>query len=111
MKQPVLARQGQGSARPGPAPGDAGGAGPSTTDDDIAIVVARRVAAIAPDDPKRERKALRVFLESMLLAELGGELIHDAAFFDMVDHVQAQMEADPELSRAMREASRILLPK
>jgi len=76
---------------------------------DLASVVAQRIRAIAPDDPQRERKAFRMFLETVLLAELGASIVNDPSFAVMVDHVQNQMEADPELAQASRAAARVLL--
>jgi len=76
---------------------------------DIAGLIAQRVLVIAPDDPQRERKAFRIFLESVLLAELGGELINDPAFYQMVEDVQLQMESDPGLASAVSQAARLLL--
>ncbi|HSW16762.1 MAG TPA: hypothetical protein VLJ86_06010 [Ramlibacter sp.] len=67
---------------------------------ELASIVARRVAAIAFDDPQRARKAFRVFLESLLLRELGEALVHDAGFTQMVDAVDAQMRADAEMATA-----------
>jgi hypothetical protein len=76
---------------------------------DMASVLAKRVQLIAPDDPQRQSKAFRAFLEAMLLAELGESLINDPAFYEMVDHVQQQMASDPQLAQAMSQASEILL--
>jgi hypothetical protein len=76
---------------------------------DLAALVAQRVRSIKADDPERERKALRVFLETVLLSELGPELINDPGFAAMVDHVQTQMTSDPDLASAAREAARTLL--
>jgi hypothetical protein len=76
---------------------------------DIAGLIAQRVLVIAPDDPQRERKAFRIFLESVLLAELGGELINDPAFYQMVEDVHQQMENDPGLASAVSQAARLLL--
>jgi hypothetical protein len=76
---------------------------------DLASLVAQRVRSIAADDPMREKKALRVFLETVLLSELGQELLGDPAFSTMVDHVQAQMESDPDLAKASIDAARLLL--
>ena len=76
---------------------------------DLATLVAQRVRSIGPDDPQRERKALRVFLETVLLSELGPNLLNDPGFGSMVDHVQSEMEADPDLAAAAREAAQILL--
>jgi len=76
---------------------------------DLAALVAQRVRTIEADDPSREKKAFRVFLETVLLSELGQELLGDPAFATMVDHVQSQMEADPELAKAAFEAASLLL--
>jgi hypothetical protein len=76
---------------------------------DVARALTKRIQFIAPDDPDRHRKAFRAFLEAMLLVELGDSLINDAAFYQMVDQIQKQMEADPQLAEAVRNASSILL--
>jgi hypothetical protein len=73
-------------------------AGGGEAQPDIASLVARRVQALDPADPDRPRKAFRVFLESVLLAEFGDDLINDAGFHRLVEDVHAQMAADPELS-------------
>jgi hypothetical protein len=77
--------------------------------EDLAAVVARRVQAIDPDDPGKARKAFRIFLESVLLAELGDALINDPAFYRLVDQVQGQMEADPRLRAEIERAAQALL--
>lgn len=76
---------------------------------DLASIVAQRIRSIATDDPQRERKAFRMFLETVLLSELGQQLVADPSFVLMVDHVQGQMEGDPELARASADAARLLL--
>jgi hypothetical protein len=76
---------------------------------DLATLVAQRIRSIPPDDPDRERKAFRIFLETVLLSELGQELIGDPAFTVMVDHVQEQMQGDPQLAQASVDAARLLL--
>ncbi len=76
---------------------------------DLATVVAQRIRSVARDDPQRERKAFRIFLETVLLSELGQELVSDPTFALMVDHVQSQMESDPDLAKAAGDASRLLL--
>jgi hypothetical protein len=76
---------------------------------DLAAQVALRIQSLRNDDPQRERKAFRMFLETVLLSELGPELVGDPQFQKMVDHVQQQMESDPELARATREAAVLLL--
>jgi hypothetical protein len=72
-------------------------------------LVAERIRSIKPGEPQRERKALRVFLETVLLSELGQGLVNDPAFASMVDHVQSQIESDPDLAASARDATQILL--
>ncbi|MWL90512.1 class I SAM-dependent methyltransferase [Cupriavidus sp. SW-Y-13] len=79
------------------------------TEPDLASVIARRVAAIDPDDPERRRKAFRVFLESVLLAEFGESLMNDARFYQLVEDVHLQMESEPEVAAAIEEASQLLV--
>ncbi len=76
---------------------------------DLAVTVAQRIRSLEADDPQRERKAFRIFLETVLLSELGQHLVGDPAFVLMVDHVQGQMESDPDLAQASLEAARLLL--
>ena len=76
---------------------------------DPAVLAAERIRAIDPADPERHPKAVRAFLECLLATELGPELIGDPAFPRMVDHVPAQLQADPALAAATRQAAEILL--
>lgn len=76
---------------------------------DAAAMAASRIRGIAPDDPDRERKALRAFLECVFLSEFGPHIAQDAGFSRMVDHVQDQMQADPQLAEAAAQAARALL--
>ena len=117
----VIRRQVSSLARPGNAQGLASARGDraprlsvdsraSSAPSDLAAIVASRVAAIDPDDPGRRRKAFRVFLESVLLAELGGDtLINDPGFYRLVDDVQLRMEADADLARSIDDAAVWLL--
>lgn len=68
-----------------------------------------RVAALNPDDPGRERKAFRYFLEAALLSDLGSNLLNDPKFHQLVDIVQQRMEAQPDLLAASQRAARLLL--
>ena len=56
--------------------------------------VAQRVAALDPDDPRKREKAVRMFLESVLLTEFGDAVINDPAFYKVVQEVQMAMESD-----------------
>jgi hypothetical protein len=100
--QVAALRQRQGGA-PSSAPQ------PAEASRDLASVVAERIGAIPRDDPERERKAFRLFLETVLLSELGESLVGDASFAVMVDHVQRQMESDPQLKQASLNVARVLL--
>lgn len=68
-----------------------------------------RVAGIDPADPQRGRKAFRVFLESVLLQELGSDLHLDPGFHQMVDDVQRMLEQDPRCAPLVRDAISHLL--
>jgi hypothetical protein len=76
---------------------------------DVASLVAQRLKAIDPSDPQRGPKATRIYLECVMLAELGFGLTNDPAFSLMVDAVHQQMRSDPQLARALEEAATILL--
>lgn len=91
------------------ASGRAPGPNRSNAAADVARTIAQRIQAIPSGDPQREQKALRIYLESVLLAELGPALINDPAFHLMVDQVQSQMEQHPEIARAAQQAARALL--
>lgn len=79
------------------------------TDAQIQQMVALRVRALSPDDPQRQRKAFRLFLESVLMQTFGRERIDGIAFDQMVDAVMQRMEGDEELHTALREAGDLLL--
>lgn len=77
----------------------------------VPTAVTQRIEAIAPDDPQRKRKAVRIFLESALLQELGDRLAHDTTFPAMVDAVQQSMQDDAELARAVDRLGDLLLSR
>lgn len=92
---------------------DAGRAGnPSPTgkaETSIQQMVALRVRALSPDDPQRQRKAFRLFLESVLMQAFGRDRLDDRGFDQMVDAVLQRMESDAALHAALREAGDLLL--
>ena len=75
----------------------------------LSKLIGHRVGALQAEDPERGRKAFRIFLESVLINELGENLINDPAFYQMVDDIQVQMESDPDIAKAMHEATAQLL--
>lgn len=83
--------------------------GPQSAGRPLDEIIIERCQAIAVDDPQRGRKAFRVFIESVLLASFGDQLINDPKFYDMVDSVQATMETEPTLMTAITSAISHLL--
>src|SRR5689334_11803438 len=56
-----------------------------------------RLRALDPDDPRRQHKAKRLFLEAVLAQEFGNELPLDRRFDDMLDSIQDTISTSPEL--------------
>lgn len=83
--------------------------GDTSKKQDLADLISLRVSEIQEEDPDRVSKAFRIFLESVLLSELGPRLIRDPRFFQMIDAIQAQMLGDNELSSQIEKAMLILL--
>jgi len=63
----------------------------------LKLKVRERVKAIALDDPRREHKMQRAFLESVLAWQFGGELLLDKGFEDLLAGVQESLNAHPQL--------------
>jgi len=72
-------------------------------------LVVLRARALSPTDPERERKAFRLFLESVLIQSFGRDRLGEAGFDQMVDTVLQRMESDVELRSAMKQAASLLL--
>jgi hypothetical protein len=99
----------EAARRPAPAAGGEADAAPGGVAARLGEVIARRIRSIDADDPQRRQKAFRIFLESVLLAELGESLINDAGFYQLAEQVQQQMASDADLQRAMDDAADRLL--
>lgn len=67
------------------------------------------VRRFLPDDPDRQRKAYRLFMQSVLARTLGRSRIDDMSFARLLDSVIAQMESDAELRGQLLEAGQLLL--
>jgi len=74
-------------------------------------VLLAQVRAIPPDDPDRQKKAFRIFMESVLKREFSAYLQPADDLGKLVDQVIAQMDEDPELTRAAMTAAERLLTK
>jgi len=59
--------------------------------------VRQRIMEIAPDDPQRRRRALRILVEMALLNEFGERLEADPAFHSMIEQVVTTMDDDASL--------------
>lgn len=81
----------------------------SSEDAHIRQMVALRVRALSPHDPQRQRKAFRLFLESVLVQEFGRDRLDDKGFDQMIEAVLQRMENDTELNAALQEAGDLLL--
>lgn len=76
----------------------------------ISGTLAQRMQAIAPDDPHRRQKAVRLFLQAELVREFGGDaLLNDPQFGVMLDAVQGQMAQDEITSAAVMALGDLLL--
>jgi hypothetical protein len=75
----------------------------------LSAAALQRLAAIDAADPDRQRKAVRVYLESELAREFGDGLLNDPAFPRMVDAVQEQMQDDAQLATAVQALGDLLL--
>jgi hypothetical protein len=79
--------------------------------DELAALIELRVRQLDRDDPQRGRKAFRLFLESVLLAQFGSGAGNDPKFHLLVDDVQAAMERSDGMRAMMDQAIGHLLAK
>lgn len=54
--------------------------------------IAEAVARLDPDDPKRNRKLVRLFVENTLSWKFGNELVNDPGFSALVEEVSGALE-------------------
>jgi hypothetical protein len=83
--------------------------GPARSRHGVSAVMAQRIAAIAPDDPDRPRKAVRIYLEAEIAQEFGAALLNDRAFATLLDAVQQRMQDDAQTASAVQTLGRLLL--
>lgn len=65
--------------------------------DELQRTLAHRIKAINPDDSRRAHKATRLFLETVLSNEFGDTFLNDPRFGELIEEVQATMEADDDI--------------
>ncbi len=78
-------------------PRDAGPTGRAGRADVAALRnrISDAVGAIDPDDPARNQKTMRLFVENVLTWQFGDDLLNDPGFANLVTEVQAVLETDP----------------
>ncbi len=81
----------------------------SSGGDDLESVVRRRAAAIDRHDPDRARKALTVFLESIVMLEFGPQVLTDPQFGTLVARIQSAIEQDDEMADLVAGVTRELV--
>jgi|GEM_PF-1959817 len=69
----------------------------------------QRVRALSKDDARQSRKVFQLFMESILMQEFLGSVKPDVDWELLASPVIDQMESDPELSVAIKEAARYLV--
>ncbi|WP_332827729.1 hypothetical protein [Ramlibacter sp.] len=104
LQSQVAAMKERGKARGSAAP-QAG----STPQGTVSGTLAQRMQAIAPDDPNRRQKAVRLFLQAEMVREFGDALLNDPQFGTMLDAVQEQMARDEKTAAAVSALGELLL--
>jgi hypothetical protein len=109
--QLALALQAQLAALKDRGKASAGSAGNShaAPHNRVTSTLAQRLLSIAPDDPDRRRKAVRMFLQSELVREFGEAVLNDPQFGTMLDAVQEQMAQDDRTAAAVHALGDLLL--
>jgi outer membrane protein OmpA-like peptidoglycan-associated protein len=94
----------------------AGNAKPISTTDtntynaqNLNALIRQRIEQIDKDAPNRGKKAFRVFLEAVLLTQLGEQQINDPKFYQLLDDVQAAIENNPQTRVLVDQATAHLL--
>lgn len=76
---------------------------PGSAFNDIQANIRDKVAAINSDDPDRRKKAIRIFIESVLYQEFGDRVIHDPRLYSLASEVQQSMEAEPAIKTKLEQ--------
>ena len=79
------------------------------TNAELQETIAKRLRAVDPDDPSRRHKTIRTFLEAVLLAELGEDLVNDPMFYELVGNVQTAMENDLNTRQKLEQLAELLI--
>lgn len=74
---------------------------PSDTLESVRQQVLEALNGISPEEPSRQQKAMRVFVEKILLWRFGQELVADPAFRRLVDELAVEMLDEPVVREAL----------
>lgn len=66
--------------------------------------IAGAIEALDPQDPDRERKAARLFVENVLSWQFGDALLNDSRFTALVEEVQGALEQEPGFHESLMAA-------
>jgi len=69
----------------------------------------QRVRSLSKEDARQPRKVFQLFMEFVLMQEFTGDTAQSMDWKRLADPVIDQMESDPELALAIREAARHLV--
>lgn len=69
----------------------------------------QRVRALSKEDARQARKVFQLFMEFVLMQEFAGDAGQDMDWKRLADPVVDQMESDPGLASAIKEAARHLV--
>lgn len=69
----------------------------------------RRVSSLSREDARQPRKVFQLFMEFVLMQEFAGDTAQSLDWKRLADPVIDQMESDPELALAIRDAARHLV--
>ena len=83
------------AADPGAAPGPP----PAPTIDTLKSTISRRLGRLDADDPGHDAKAARIFVESVIAWEFGDDVVNDARYRDLIDHIDGQLQADAQVRK------------
>jgi hypothetical protein len=71
--------------------------GQGTSAGDLYADIARRLSTVSPQDANGRDTRVRLLLQQILLHEFGSRVLASQGFNDVLDRVQAAMEADPAI--------------
>lgn len=68
-----------------------------TSPDELRALIHDRIQGLDPGKAQDQRRAKRVFLESVMAWEFGNDIVRDQEFNDMIADIQETLETMPEI--------------